>query len=209
MADYNLLFDDLMVKEGGFGDSPRDVGNFCGGNLIGTNFGVAATAFNEYYGRCPTVSEMKNLSRDEAKKIWKKVIWDRMRGDEIKNLGVADLILYSTGGGSSGYLHTKQAINDSLGKKVVFENKKMFTKDEIATLNQIPPKKFMDSLYKRREQFFKSRPNSDVFEGGWMNRLNAVYNKALTTITENKSISVLVFIAALGLSYFLYRKFKK
>jgi lysozyme family protein len=60
------------------------------GVLIGTNFGVSAPLLKQFLGRNPTVTEMKNLSLDTVKNLFKKLYWDAIRGDEIINQEIAN-----------------------------------------------------------------------------------------------------------------------
>jgi len=210
MANYDIIFDKILKKEGGFQNMSSDEGNYCNGNLIGTKWGVSAIAYKEFYGKCPSVSEMRNLTQEEAKNIWKSTEWDKIKGDLIESQSVAELILDSVSGGANGFLHTRQAINESSGKKLVPENKSMkLSQSEVDYINSIDDKKYFDSLYNIRLNYFKSHPQYKEYGVGWINRLNKVYNsfstKAKSAVKDNpiKTIIAIITIAAIA-GYWIY-----
>jgi lysozyme family protein len=69
-----------MGHEGNFTDNPKDPGNWTGGKvgvgeLRGTKFGIAANTY-------PAI-DIRNLTRDEAKKIYKRDFWDKVNADSL------------------------------------------------------------------------------------------------------------------------------
>lgn len=82
MADFKKAFDRTAINEGGYTNNPSDRGNWIGKVLIGTNKGVSAPVLKDFLGRTPTVQEMKNLSTDTVRSIFKKNYWDVMQGDK-------------------------------------------------------------------------------------------------------------------------------
>ncbi len=209
MADYNRLFELVAKKEGGYQNQSTDSGNYCEGKLIGTKYGVSAILYKHIKGKCPTVEEMKNLTKNEAKEIWRRGVWNTIKGDSIKSDAIAELILDSTGLGNSGYLHTRQAINDTLGTKIPATRKMVFTKEEIALINKAPEKKLIENLYLRRKNFFETHSQADIYGKGWMNRLNEVYNRVIIFAVEKKS-PIVITLGLIALSFALYKYlFKK
>ena len=210
MADYSKMFDDLMKKEGGFQQQSADTGNWCGGNLIGTNWGVAATGYKAAKGVCPTVSQMKNLTKEEAKQIWKKIVWNPMRGDEINSQGNAAMILDATGGGKSGYLHTRVAINKTAGNMVVNEHSGMsFTSKEIAELNKLNQAAFFQNFNEIRKKYFLNHYQYQKYGKGWLNRLKETYNKYIEEVGKYAPAIGLGGIFFLTIGFFLYTKYIK
>lgn len=211
MADFNKFWEPLKQKEGGFQNMKEDVGNYCDGQLIGTKYGVSAVNYKAFYGVCPTVSQMRNLTDSQARAIWKKTVWDRMKGDEIRSSGIAELILDATGGGRSGYLHTRQAINKTAGRRIVNETYTMsFTNDEIKALNSLDEKKFIDIFYNIRLDFFKTHVQRAEYGAGWISRLQTTYKTALSftkeTIKENPKTTVAVIgLVLIVAAYLLYK----
>ena len=212
MANFDILFSKLLDKEGGYSDAPTDYGNYCSGSLTGTKYGVASTAYREYYGRCPTKEQMMNLTIPEAKSIWKSVVWDRIYGDSIGNISVAELMLDSAGGGKRGYLHIRQAINRTAGKKIVDEtDRMMISAGEADFINGFDPKAYFDNLYNIRLQYFESHPQRTIYGAGWINRLNSVYDSFVYTVKNNpKAVNYTIvgvfLIGIAGYFYYLSRR---
>lgn len=208
MANFMKMFDDLMKKEGGFQQQSADVGNWCGGNLIGTNWGVAATGYKAAKGVCPTVSQMKNLTKNEAAQIWKKIVWDPIRGDEILSQGIAAMILDAAGGGQSGYLHTRQAINSVAGKKIVNETKTMqLSASEIHALNNLNPAAFFERFNAIRKNYFLNHSQYNIYGKGWLDRLKKTYEKYIGEIGKIAPVVGIGGIFFLAAGIFLYIKY--
>jgi lysozyme family protein len=80
MNSFENAFDRLMGHEGNFTDNPKDPGNWTGGKigvgkLRGTKYGIAANTY-------PTL-DIKNLTRDMTKAIYKRDFWDQVEGDKL------------------------------------------------------------------------------------------------------------------------------
>ncbi|WP_457745851.1 glycoside hydrolase family 108 protein [Sulfurimonas sp.] len=74
MADFNKAIEKTLVNEGGYVNDPNDAGGE-------TKYGISKRAY-------PSV-DIKNLTQDGAKEIYKRDYWDRLRADEIKSQKVA------------------------------------------------------------------------------------------------------------------------
>ncbi len=212
MANYDVVFPNVIAQEGGYGNIASDSGNYCDGNLVGTKYGISAVAYKGYYGKCPSVSDMKNLTLEQAKAIWKWGFWDKINGDSIDSNGIAELIFHSVGGGATGFLHTRQAINKTAGKSVVTEsNKSPLTQKEVALINSFDSKVFFKNLYDIRYNFFQNNSKSSIFGAGWINALNKTYNNFLSAyksgldvVKKNKGTAAVIVIAGAMIIYYLY-----
>jgi lysozyme family protein len=77
---FNDVIDPLLKHEGGYTTDSDDPGNWTGGKkgageLKGTKFGIAANSYPDL--------DIKNLSLDEAKEIYKRDYWDKCHADEL------------------------------------------------------------------------------------------------------------------------------
>lgn len=57
------ILDDIIRKEGGFVNHPRDPGG-------ATNMGITIGTLSQYYGRKASIDEVRNLTVDTAKEIY-------------------------------------------------------------------------------------------------------------------------------------------
>lgn len=77
---YDEAFARLIDHEGEFQDDPEDRGNWTKGRvgegqLLGTKYGISAMTY-------PT-EDIKNLTLQRAKFLYKRDFWDVMRGDHL------------------------------------------------------------------------------------------------------------------------------
>ncbi len=79
MADFNEAIVKTLAREGGakFTDDPNDPGG-------ATKFGISQRAY-------PNL-DIKNLTEQQAREIYKTDYWNRIRGDDINNQVIAENI---------------------------------------------------------------------------------------------------------------------
>lgn len=71
--NFDLAFDRLMGHEGGYVNDPNDPGGE-------TNWGISKRSYPDL--------DIKALTRDQAREIYRRDFWDRIRGDRLYD-GVA------------------------------------------------------------------------------------------------------------------------
>jgi len=210
MADFQTAYNITKKFEGGYQSRSTDSGNFCDGLLIGTNRGISAPTFKSYYGYCPTVMEMINLTEDQAKPIYKDYFWDTIRGDELINQSVAnmmfDMFVNHPGYGKE-ILRT--AVQNQLPMMVV---ERPFGNEELSAINRIDQRKLFDDLRDGREQAYRTqaaKPGQEEYLNGWLSRLSkltfeAYYRKPLTFGT----VSLIIVLIGLGVYFYLNNRKK-
>ena len=77
---FDDLFKEVIGHEGGFQADPRDRGNWTSGRVgigvnKGTKYGVSAAAY-------PNL-DIRNLTLDDAKRIYRRDYWDKLRCDDL------------------------------------------------------------------------------------------------------------------------------
>lgn len=115
MADFETAYNRVKQNEGGYSDKEEDNGNWTGGMrgvgiLVGTNYGITAPEYAAYIGKVPTVSDMKSMSPETAKFIFKKKYWMGIRGDEIVNQDTANGLI-------------DMAVNAGIGTAIILEKR--------------------------------------------------------------------------------------
>lgn len=78
--DFSRFIERLLDHEGGFTDNPKDPGNWTGGaegvgKLKGTKWGIAANTYPDL--------DIRNLTREDAKAIYRRDFWERARCDQM------------------------------------------------------------------------------------------------------------------------------
>ena len=108
------------LQDGTYQNSKYDVGNINSKKqFVGTNRSIAAKTYEEFTGKLATISRMKNISFDLARKIYKKMFWDDiMKGGNFKvhNPLLLDCI-FNAICSSYGTSHFKKVLKEMTGFK--------------------------------------------------------------------------------------------
>ena len=234
MANYNQSHIRVEANEGGFQKIPNDRGNYyCTGNLgwvkgqfpnyyctngsihfIGTNRGIAAPVLATYLDHQITEIDMLSLSANTAKNIFKTNYWDRIKGGNINNQFVADILF--DGAVNHGVSRGVKLIQEVLNIPV----DGIVGPITLGAINNSDPA-IVYNLYKKRRidfyhQLVANNSTQAVFLQGWLNRM-AKFNDydnvviinppEVTPGTGNTSGSRgLVAVGILGLLAFLVFK---
>lgn len=212
MADFNSIVKKTFNFEGGFQSFSNDTANYCNGVLIGTNHGISAVAYKAHYGVCPTVAQMKALTIDQAKAIYKKNYWDPIQGDLISNQSVAHIFFDAfIASGYVGLKRVKGYVNTYYGTTKIAINTKPLTTADAALINAADPKKLFEIAkageIANRNSLAASNPSKyGMFLKGWLNRLNAINFDGVQTFVKNNPAIVLVFaFIAMATTYMIIK----
>lgn len=127
-----------------------------------------------YTGKEPTLENLKNLSAEDTKKIYRGEYWDKIDADEIKNTSlrryIFDFHVNSSPGAAIGNL--QKAINET-GGNVAEDN--ILGKETMDALNNHPNLEALFNAYKKnRRQHFQNLAEEEVSQRnnikGWLNR---------------------------------------
>lgn len=96
--NFEKAFERLIGHEGGYSTDRNDPGNWTGGKvgsgiLKGTKYGIAANTY-------PNL-DIKNLTIDQAKAIYKKDWWDKLGADQLHPAIVFQLWDFAVNAGKS------------------------------------------------------------------------------------------------------------
>uniref|UniRef100_A0A6M3K6F3 Putative glycoside hydrolase n=1 Tax=viral metagenome TaxID=1070528 RepID=A0A6M3K6F3_9ZZZZ len=173
MADFVKAHNLVMIHEGGYQANEADSGNYACGQLVGTKYGISAPTLQTWTGRCPSPDEMKNLSKETARLIYKERFWDKLGLDYVENQSVAEII-YDCYVNQTGY--TLGILRMALEKQGFFIYPVIpFDHDTIISINNADQKQLFDDIKEGRRQKYlyqASKPSQSVFLEGWLKRLN-------------------------------------
>lgn len=171
-GQFDFCFQQTLGHEGAFGADPKDKGNWTGGKvgvgqLKGTKYGISAASY-------PDV-DIKNLTVEQAKKIYKRDFWDRMKCDSMP-AGV-DFSLWDFGvnSGTSRAVKTLQAALD-IGVDGLVGNQ---TK---AHAQAADPAQLVNELNDLRLEFLKDVSTWSLYGKGWSNRIASVRKVSLQMV---------------------------
>lgn len=200
-ADFNAAIKKVFKQEGGFTGNSKDKGNYYKGKLVGTNLGITPLAYYSYYKEDPTEQMMRTLTQDKAAPIYKANYWNKIRGDEIKNDSVADLLMFIVVNSGPGMVKPIKAVmNMTAGKKIVAETTTPFTSEEVKLLNELPQDIFFKNVIEVRRRFYnrlvEKDPTQSVFLKGWLRRLDEQkYVGAVSTPNQSITAPKVIYIA--------------
>lgn len=204
MARFNPAWNKTIDIEGGYQSNPNDRGNYNSLNqLVGTNWGVSAPLLELSIGRPPTTEDMKALTKEQAKSIYKANFWDKNKLGEINNQFTANHIfdLFVNHGGRNA----ADIVQDSvirLGQSVT--NDKLWGPQTRGAVNSLGAQGksalLNNEIVGRRIQFYNgivyNNPSQEVFLQGWLNR-------AVKFLAGRAALMALLATVAITVGFFL------
>jgi len=168
--NYPALFDRTLGHEGGYTNDPRDPGNWTGGKvgvgkLLGTKFGIAANTFPHL--------DIKNLTVEHARRIYKGLYWDKVKGDELPagiDWAVFDYAI------NSGPFRAIVGLQRALG---VADDGKLGPVT-LEALRKTNPRRVVNALCDERLKLMKSLKHWPTYKKGWTRRVSEVRAAALS-----------------------------
>jgi len=159
--NFDKAFELLIGHEGGYTDNRADPGNWTGGKvgagvLKGTKYGIAANSYPKL--------DIRNLTLDQAKAIYKRDYWDRVKGDQLPArlaFHVFDMAVNSGVSRGVKILQETVGVNQDglIGPKTLAAVAAMDTPTAIMYYNA------------NRINFYTSLKTFSTFGRGWMNRI--------------------------------------
>lgn len=159
--NFDKAFELLIGHEGGYTQNPKDAGNWTGGKVgvginKGTKYGIAANSY-------PNL-DIKNLTLDQAKAIYKRDYWDKVKGDHLHPelaFHVFDMAVNS--GVSRGIKLLQKTVGTGedgiIGPKTLTAANAMNVNQAVQVYNA------------NRLQFYISLSSFSIFGKGWVNRV--------------------------------------
>lgn len=182
MANFDYALKKTLKWEGGFQKMAKDTGNYNSrGELVGTNRGISAKLYERIIGRPPSEQDMRNISEETAKKIYKTAFWDKMHGDKFLHDDVAANIFdWYVNAGTWGIYYSKKAAG-KFSKNIQASHS--MTVNDVNTLNSLSQTALFEAIKQERIEYYRrlvaKKPEHSVFITGWLNRANSFF------LTEN------------------------
>ena len=164
MADIEKIIPIILKHEGGYVNHPLDNGN-C------TNKGVTLATYRYHFGKNKTCNDLKKITTEQWNYIFRKGYWDKIKGDDINNQSIANLLCdWQFNSGIYAIKFTQRILgvcdDGIVGDKT------------IAAINGYKnQKQLFEKMLARRKKHYddivRKNPSQKVFYRGWMNRLNS------------------------------------
>lgn len=155
--------------EGGYQNHPADRGNYNRrGELVGTNWGIAAFVAEEYFNRTVTAEDMRTLKKSVALEIYRRKFWEPLRASEFPTQALANIVY-------DGFVnHGKWGIR-LLQRVLGVVEDGIVGPITLASIHAVGPEELYRAYYDARHAFYhaivRNRPDQRVFLRGWMRRL--------------------------------------
>jgi lysozyme family protein len=162
----------LLVHEGGYSNHPSDPGG-------PTNFGITLIDYRKYIKGDGTAADVRAMTVEQAKAIYRKRYWDAQRDDELPP-GV-DYCVFDYGV-NSGIGRSGKVLRRLVGLP---DNTSAVTDQVLSLVRARDPKVLAAAICDERLRFLKSLKTWPVFGAGWGRRVREV--RAVALAMANKT----------------------
>lgn len=166
--NWNKSFDLVIVNEGGYVDNKLDPGG-------ATNWGCTQAVWEGYIGHKVSVDDMKALTKEDVKPLYKKRYWDAIHGDAIPS-GL-DYCLFDCAI-NSGVNRSAKIIQEIVG---VFADGAIGN-NTVSAITQLNPVTAINEFCDKRQAFLESLKTFPVFGKGWSKRVSEVRTRSLEMV---------------------------
>jgi lysozyme family protein len=163
--NWDKCFDLVIVNEGGYVDNPSDPGG-------ATNLGCTKAVWEQYVGHEVTKDDIKKLTKEDVKPLYKKRYWDAIHGDAIPSgldYSIFDAAI------NSGVTRASKWIQEIVGVPA----DGAIGNNTVAAITQINPVTLINEFCDKRQTFLESLKTFPVFGKGWTKRVKEVRNRSL------------------------------
>ena len=158
----------VIVHEGGYSDHPSDPGG-------ATNWGCTKAVWEKYVGHPVTKDDIKALTKEDVKPLYKRNYWDAVHGDATPS-GL-DYCLFDAAI-NSGVSRSSKWIQEIVGVPA----DGAIGNNTVAAISQINPTTMINEFCDKRQAFLESLPTFSTFGKGWTKRVQEVRIKSLEMI---------------------------
>ncbi|NBW09822.1 MAG: hypothetical protein EBR82_17535 [Caulobacteraceae bacterium] len=169
MADFQIAMKRVARWEGGYQAHKSDKGNYNSrGELVGTNWGVAAFVYEAWIKRPPSAEDMKNMKKEEAWQIFQTNFWDNMLGNAIEDQNIGNILF-------DGYVNHGRTGLRIMQRVLGLKVDGVVGELTIAAINKANAKTLFLTYQQARVDFYKqivrNKPSQQVFLEGWLRRI--------------------------------------
>ena len=166
--NWDKAFDLVIVNEGGYVDNSQDPGG-------ATNWGCTKAVWEKYVGHEVTKDDIKALTKEDVKPLYKRNYWDAIHGDAIPS-GL-DYCLFDCAI-NSGVNRSAKIIQEIVG---VFADGAIGN-NTVSAITQLNPVTAINEFCDKRQAFLESLKTFPVFGKGWSKRVSEVRTRALEMV---------------------------
>jgi lysozyme family protein len=165
-TNWDVCFNHVIKHEGGYVNHPNDPGGR-------TNLGITQQVLEDWLDRPVTEAEMRALTPEKVKPIYKEFYWDRVKGDKLPS-GV-DYCVFDAAV-NSGVRRASQWLQISLG--VTADG--VIGPQTLAMTLAVSPDTIIRNYCAQRLKFLEGLSTWPTFGKGWERRVAEVKATALS-----------------------------
>lgn len=169
MADFEKAIPIILKHEGGYVNHPSDPG---GATNRGITYSVFGRLARPLLGINPTLLNLRGLTEDQAKKIYKHEFWDKMKGNLITDQQIAEILFDGFVNKGKNGIKLMQSVLQQTQDGIVGP----LTLNAINTADPFP---LFESYKQSRVSYYKNlalrKPKLNVFLKGWLIRINSFH----------------------------------
>ena len=164
------MIDDVIRREGGYVDHPRDRGG-------PTNFGITQSTLSRHIGRPASADDVRRLTRAVAADIYRRDYYEAPRIDGLPRRIQAFVFDAAVNHGPGRAIRFVQQVctADGFGPLAVEGQCGPHTRRAAIEADRVMGEWFLAALVEERRNFYlalvERDPGQQVFLNGWLNRL--------------------------------------
>ncbi len=175
MASFEVFFPTLLKHEGGFVDNPNDPG---GATNKGITMGTFRRTAQRYLGIEPTLQNLKDMTDEQAFKIYKPMYWDKISGDAIDNQVMANFTFdFFVNAGANAIRTFQRTYNDTFPSEPALGVDGVVGPITLKALNFVDLQHLYTAYKNARIGYYEGlvarNPKFKVFIRGWINRVDS------------------------------------
>lgn len=176
LSNWDKSFELVIHHEGGFTNDQRDPGNkLPDGRQGSTNLGLTQKNWEAHVGQQVTQDDMKALTQEDVKPIYKKNYWDAVKGDDLPSgvdYAMFDLAINSGPNRAVKVLQTALQVtpDGAIGPKTM------------KAIQDADAEELLTKFSQAKEDFYKSLPTFTTYGKGWLRRVAEVQTSAQSMI---------------------------
>ena len=172
LSNWEKSFNLVIEHEGGFTDDPRDPGNILPDGRPGsTMLGCTQANWEKYIGKKVTHDEMRRLTKDDVKPLYKKNYWDSVMGDTLcagLDYGAFDFAI------NAGPQTSRKLIQRALG----VADDGIFGKQTLKAIKESNGADLIEKFSIEKEKYYRSLKTFPIYGKGWLRRIADVKHSA-------------------------------
>lgn len=172
LSNWEKSFNLVIEHEGGFTDDTRDPGNILPDGRPGsTMLGCTQANWENYIGRKVTHDEMRRLTKDDVKPLYKKSYWDSVMGDVLcagLDYAAFDFAI------NAGPLASRKLIQRALG----VSDDGIFGKQTLKAIKESNGADLIEKFSIEKEKYYRSLKTFPIYGKGWLRRIADVKHSA-------------------------------